>query len=97
VARLKAFLSPVLARANFRNVEFAPEDPKVRTLGVALLVTKLLDVAASGLIGSIDTLNAHYGRATIGYAPAGVQNTWKLRREFISPRYTTSWNELLRV
>jgi DNA polymerase V len=53
--------------------------------------------AAKRLMRSIDALNAHHGRATIGYASAGVQNAWKLRREFISPRYTTCWDELLKV
>ena len=28
--------------------------------------------------------------------PAGAR-PWKLRREFLSPRYTTAWDELLRV
>jgi DNA polymerase V len=53
--------------------------------------------AAKRLMRSIDMLNTHYGRSTVGYASAGVQNAWKLRREFISPRYTTCWDELLLV
>jgi Domain of unknown function (DUF4113) len=33
----------------------------------------------------------------VGFGTAGERHGWKLRREFISPRYTTVWDELLRV
>jgi DNA polymerase V len=46
---------------------------------------------------AIDQLNARFGRGTVGFGTAGDRHGWKLRREFISPRYTTEWNELLRV
>jgi DNA polymerase V len=46
---------------------------------------------------AIDQLNARFGRGMIGFGTAGKRHAWSLRREFISPRYTTEWNELLRV
>ena len=46
---------------------------------------------------AIDQLNARFGRGTVGFGTAGERHGWRLRREFISPRYTTEWNELLRV
>ena len=46
---------------------------------------------------AIDELNARFGRGTVGFGTAGERHGWKLRREFISPRYTTVWDELLRV
>jgi DNA polymerase V len=46
---------------------------------------------------AIDQLNVRSGRGTIGFGTAGERQAWNLRREFISPRYTTDWNELLRV
>ncbi len=45
----------------------------------------------------MDSLNTHCGRDTLAYAAAERRKAWKLRRDFISPRYTTSWAELLRV
>jgi DNA polymerase V len=45
----------------------------------------------------VDGLNRDYGRGTLGYAAAGKQQAWKLRRDMLSPRYTTEWNELLSV
>jgi DNA polymerase V len=46
---------------------------------------------------AIDQLNARFGRGTIGFGTAGERQAWSLRREFTSPRFTTDWNELLRV
>src|SRR5271170_8053276 len=42
---------------------------------------------------AIDELNARFGRGTVGFGTAGERHGWGLRREFISPRYTTEWNE----
>ncbi|MDP9095535.1 MAG: DUF4113 domain-containing protein [Pseudomonadota bacterium] len=42
-------------------------------------------------------MNARYGRDTVSFARSGRQRAWKLRSEHLSPRYTTSWEELLRV
>ena len=41
--------------------------------------------------------NRDYGRGTLTYAAAGKQQAWKLRRDFMSPRYTTEWSELLSI
>jgi DNA polymerase V len=46
---------------------------------------------------AIDRLNRRFGRDTVTFAAAGRRRTWKLRNAFLSPRYTTSWNELLRA
>ena len=47
--------------------------------------------------GALDQLNARFGRGTIGFGTAGERQMWSLRRDFISPRYTTIWDELLGV
>jgi DNA polymerase V len=46
---------------------------------------------------ALDTLNGRYGRDTMTFAASGAQRPWKLRSGMLSPRYTTSWEELLRV
>jgi DNA polymerase V len=49
------------------------------------------------LMRTIDRLNLRFGRDTVSFAAAGGRRPWKLRREFLSPRYTTAWDDLLRV
>jgi DNA polymerase V len=46
---------------------------------------------------AVDALNRHFGRDTMSFAASGRRRGWKLRSEFISPRFTTDWDELLRV
>ena len=46
---------------------------------------------------AFDKLNRRFGRDTIRYAAAGVGRGWTMQRGNLSPRYTTSWDELLCV
>jgi DNA polymerase V len=46
---------------------------------------------------AIDLLNRRFGRDTVTFAVSGRARGWKLKSEFISPRFTTSWDELLTV
>ena len=56
------------------------------------------DTAASKrLMRAMDSLNARYGRDTVTFAASGRERAWKLRSGHHSPRYTTNWDELLRV
>ena len=55
------------------------------------------DARSVGRMRAIDQLNARFGRGRIGSGTAGERQAWSLRREFASPRFTTDWNELLRV
>jgi DNA polymerase V len=46
---------------------------------------------------AVDALNRRFGRDTVTFAAAGRRRAWKLRSEYLSPRFTTNWDELLRV
>ena len=49
------------------------------------------------LMGAIDAVNRRYGRDRVRFAGTGLKRGWKLKAEFHSPRYTTRWDELLRI
>lgn len=51
------------------------------------------------LMAITDKINARFGKGTIGSAAASVSkdNNWQKLEQFRSPRYTTSWRELLKV
>jgi DNA polymerase V len=55
------------------------------------------DARSIGRMRAIDQLNTRFGRGTIGFGMASERQAWSLRRKFVSLRYTTDWNELLRV
>ena len=49
------------------------------------------------LMKTMDRINSLWGRGTLRSAAEGTAKAWKMKRERMSPRYTTAWNELLRV
>lgn len=55
------------------------------------------DARSHARMQAVDSLNARFGRGTVGFGTAGEGQAWTLRREFASPRYTTAWEELLLV
>lgn len=54
---------------------------------------------ADRLMQLMDDLNLKMGQGTLNLANSGLTQThrWKMNRNLMSPRYTTQWNELLRV
>ncbi|HCJ7646567.1 Y-family DNA polymerase [Klebsiella michiganensis] len=49
------------------------------------------------LMEVLDHLNAKDGRGTLYFAGQGIQTAWQMKREMLSPRYTTRFRDLLKV
>ncbi|HHT8227032.1 Y-family DNA polymerase [Citrobacter sp. TSA-1] len=49
------------------------------------------------LMEVLDHLNAKDGRGTLYFAGQGVKPQWAMKRDMLSPRYTTRYSDLLRV
>lgn len=49
------------------------------------------------LMSVLDGLNAKEGRGTLWFAGQGTQQQWQMKREMLSPRYTTRFSDLLVV
>ena len=58
----------------------------------------LFDTPASDrndkLYSAIDDINQRYGKRTIFHLSEGVKQSWKMKRDYLSPSYTTNWNQL---
>lgn len=52
---------------------------------------------ARRLMTAIDALNRQFGAGTVRYGAEGLYQPWQTRIRQRSPRYTTRWDELLRV
>jgi DNA polymerase V len=61
------------------------------------LLDKVDSPRRTALMRTMDKLNTRFGRDTVAFAATGRRRPWKLRRELLSPCYTTAWDELLRV
>ena len=49
------------------------------------------------LMEVLDHLNAKDGRGTLYFAGQGIQTAWQMKREMLSPRYTTRFSDLVCV
>ncbi|EOZ3693578.1 Y-family DNA polymerase [Klebsiella michiganensis] len=49
------------------------------------------------LMEVLDHLNAKDGRGNLYFAGQGIQTAWQMKREMLSPRYTTRYSDLLEV
>ncbi|NDV21745.1 Y-family DNA polymerase [Desulfovibrio sp. JC022] len=46
------------------------------------------------LMDLLDSANTRFGRRTLSYASEGLEQPWKMNRNYKSPAYTTCWDEL---
>lgn len=49
------------------------------------------------IMDCMDKINEKHGRYKITFASNGIKKKWSMRREILSPQYTTCWAELLKV
>ncbi len=61
------------------------------------LLTPILENKSQTLMKAIDLTNARYGRNVISVAQAGINNSWKMRREHSSKIDTTSFDSLPKI
>ncbi|HEY9823912.1 MAG TPA: DUF4113 domain-containing protein [Stenomitos sp.] len=52
---------------------------------------------SDALMQVIDSINQQFGKGTIRFAAAGLKQSWSMKQEKRSPRYTTRWDELPQV
>ncbi len=49
------------------------------------------------IMNTIDEINSRYGNSTLKIASEGIEKIWKMKRENISPCYTTRFDDLVEV
>lgn len=49
------------------------------------------------LMAVFDSLNSKYGTDTVFIGAQGIEQRWSMRREMLTPQYTTRWRDLPRV
>lgn len=62
-----------------------------------LFVPEAKALQSATLMKSIDAINKRMGRNTVFFASCGTKQNWKLKSAWRSKRFTTKWEELLRV
>lgn len=49
---------------------------------------------SDGLMKAIDSVNCKYNAIAIDYASSGTRRRWKRKENYVSPKYTTKWDDL---
>ncbi len=44
-----------------------------------------------------DGLNQRYGQNTVFLGAQGIEQKWQMRRQFLTPQYTTRWTGLPKI
>ena len=52
------------------------------------------DTRHTAVMEAVDRINSRYGRQTIHCQPKRQNSSWQMKRENLSPRYTTRWQDL---
>jgi DNA polymerase V len=64
---------------------------------ISLSHSERLKQKSDKIMHGIDEINSRYGRDFIRYASSGIKREWQAKKRMSSPKYTTSWNELLTI
>ncbi|VAY89054.1 DNA polymerase V, subunit C [mine drainage metagenome] len=67
------------------------------TLHPTLFDDPAAEARSSRLMKVMDTINHRMGQDTLKLASSGIENSWRMRRGFKSPNYTTHWAEIPQV
>jgi DNA polymerase V len=49
------------------------------------------------LMSCIDNINSRFGRSTMQFAAKGTAQNFAMRRQFLSPQYTTRWEDVPKI
>ena len=49
------------------------------------------------LMDSVDKITSHYGRGALTLAKAGETTGWEMKREFLSPCWTTRYSDFPKI
>lgn len=49
------------------------------------------------LMQKVDEINTKYGTETTHFASTGIDRPWQMKQEYLSPKFTTNWDDILEV
>jgi len=45
----------------------------------------------------VDGINKKYGSETTHFASTGIEKSWQMKQEHLSPKYTTKWDQIVEI
>ena len=62
-----------------------------------LFADKIRDAKADRLAQAVDQINRRYGQGTLFNLAEGITKPWAMKRDLLTPCYTTNWEQILKV
>ena len=53
--------------------------------------------SSDAIMNTMDKINGRYGSSAIRLASEGIEKSWRMKRESVSPCYTTNFDDLVEV
>ena len=53
--------------------------------------------SSDAIMNTMDRINGRYGSSVVRLASEGIEKSWRMKREKVSPCYTTSFEDLVEV
>lgn len=57
----------------------------------------LPDISNTKLMHCLDKINNRYGEGTLHIASEGQESAWQMKRHFLSPQYTSNWQDIPKI
>lgn len=57
----------------------------------------LADNSNPALMHCLDSINHRYGQGTLALGAEGKNETWQMKRHFLSPQYTSNWHDIPKI
>ena len=53
--------------------------------------------SSDAIMNTMDRINGRYGSSVIRLASEGIEKSWRMKRENVSPSYTTKFEDIVQV
>ena len=53
--------------------------------------------SSDAIMNTMDRINGRYGSSVIRLASEGIEKSWRMKRENVSPSYTTKFEDIVKV
>lgn len=109
LATATANTSQMITAAKAGIDQIFQQGPRYAKAGVMLLNIQAADTLqydlfeeppppeSDDLMNTIDHINRRYGKKTVFFGAQGIENHWAMKRGKMTNRFTTSWDELVKV
>ena len=78
----------------YRPLDTVLDSSRCRDQQIDLFADTASEEKDDRLSKALDAINSRYGRGTIFQLSEGIAKPWQMKREMLTPNYTTGWSQI---